>query len=79
MHIFIGAMKCAPDETQGQPTSQLADEILDKRETARRLHKSIRTIDSWMKARKLPFIKVGRTVMFRWSAILERLETFRVN
>ena len=79
MYIVIGAMKCAPNETQGQPTSQLADEILDKRETARRLHKSIRTIDSWMKARKLPFMKVGRTVLFRWSAILERLETFRVN
>jgi len=79
VHIFVGAMKCAPDEIQSQPTSRLADEILDKRETARRLHKSVRTIDSSMKEKKLPFMKIGRTVMFRWSAILERLESFRVN
>jgi hypothetical protein len=72
-------MNTAPATAQGPSVSQLADEIIDKRETARRLHKSVRTIDSWMKGRKLPFMKIGRTVMFRWGAILERLETFRVN
>jgi hypothetical protein len=72
-------MKIAPDPTLGQLSSLLTGEIIDKRETARRLNKSVRTIDSWMKGNKLPFMKIGRTVMFRWSAILERLETFRVN
>jgi len=72
-------MNTAPNNTLGQSASQLTDEILDKREAARRLHKSVRTIDSWMKGKKLPFMKIGRTVMFRWSAILERLESFRVN
>jgi predicted DNA-binding transcriptional regulator AlpA len=72
-------MQRAPNNTSGQPTSHLTDEILDKRETAKRIRKSVRTVDAWMKDRKLPYIKVGRTVMFRWSAILERLESFRVN
>jgi excisionase family DNA binding protein len=64
----------------GQPKSQSADEtILDKRGIARRLNKSVRTIDVWMKRGRLPYIKVGRSVLFRWSAVLEKLESFRVN
>jgi hypothetical protein len=77
--IYIGAMNNYAPDISGQPASQLADEILDKRETAKRIRKSIRTVDAWMKAKKLPYLKVGRTVLFRWSAILERLESFRVN
>jgi excisionase family DNA binding protein len=72
-------MNTAPSDTLGQPTRQLADEILDKRETAKRIRKSIRTVDSWMKAKRLPYMKVGRTVLFRWSDVLAKLETFRVN
>jgi hypothetical protein len=66
-------------DTQGQLT-QSADEILlDKPGIARRLNKSIRTVDAWMKAGRLPYIKCGRSVMFRWGAVLEKLEAFRVN
>jgi excisionase family DNA binding protein len=65
-------MFTAATTAQGQPPRQPADEILDKRETARRLKKSPRTVDAWMKAKKLPYIKVGRSVLFRWSAILDR-------
>jgi excisionase family DNA binding protein len=65
---------------QGQPTSQPADEILlDKRETARRIGKSVRTLDAWMKRGRLPYMKVGRSVLFRWGAVMEKLESFRVN
>ena len=73
-------MNVAATTAQGQPSSQSADEILlDKFEIARRLNKSVRTVDAWMKARRLPYIKVGRSVMFRWCAVLEKLEAFRVN
>jgi predicted DNA-binding transcriptional regulator AlpA len=77
--IYLGAMNTASPNAPGQSSSQLTDEILDKRETAKRIRKSVRTVDAWMKARKLPYIKVGRTVLFRWSAILERLDSFRVS
>ena len=66
--------------TQGQPTTQSADEILlDKPGIARRLNKSVRTVDTWMKRGRLPYIKVGRSVLFRWGAVIEKLESFRVN
>ena len=65
---------------QGQPPSRSVDEtLLDKPEIARRLNKSARTIDDWMKRGRLPYIKVGRSVLFRWGAVLEKLEAFRVN
>jgi excisionase family DNA binding protein len=73
-------MNVAATTAQGQPSYQPADEILlDKREIARRLNKSVRTIDVWMKSRRLPYCKVGRSVLFRWGAVLEKLDTYRVN
>jgi excisionase family DNA binding protein len=72
-------MNVAATTAQGQPSSQSADEILDKPGIARRLNKSVRTVDAWMKAGRLPYIKLGRSVMFRWGAVLEKLEAFRVN
>jgi excisionase family DNA binding protein len=73
-------MNLAATTPQGQPSSQSADEtLLDKPGLARRLNKSVRTVDAWMKAKKLPYIKVGRSVLFRWGAVLEKLEAFRVN
>jgi excisionase family DNA binding protein len=72
-------MILAATTTQGQPPAIPADEILDKPGIARRLNKSVRTVDAWMKAGRLPYIKCGRSVMFRWSAVLEKLESFRVN
>ena len=72
-------MNLAATTPQGQPSSQSADEILDKPGIARRLNKSVRTVDDWMKRGRLPYIKVGRSVLFRWGAVLEKLEAFRVN
>ena len=73
-------MVITPSDTQGQPPTQSADEILlDKAGIARRLNKSVRTVDDWMKRGRLPYIKVGRSVLFRWGTVLEKLEAFRVN
>jgi len=65
---------------RGQPPSLSADEtLLNKPALARRLNKSVRTVDDWMKRGRLPYIKVGRSVLFRWGTVLEKLEAFRVN
>jgi hypothetical protein len=79
--LILGVeMKLSTTLAQGQPTSQSTDEILlDKPGIARRLNKSVRTVDAWMKSGRLPYIKCGRSVMFRWGAVLEKLESFRVN
>ena len=56
-----------------------SDVLLDKPELAVRLRISKRTVDAWMKKRRLPFIKVGKSVRFRWPDVLEKLSEYRVN
>ncbi len=72
-------MNYAPTTTPGHSAFQQSDEILNKRELARRIRKSNRTVDAWMKAKRLPYLKVGKTVLFRWSDVLEKLSSYRVN
>ena len=56
-----------------------SDGLLDKPELAAKLRISKRTVSAWMKKRRLPFIKIGKTVRFRWPDVLEKLQSFRVN
>ena len=46
-----------------------ADPVLTKRELAARLRIGARTVDTWMKGRRLPYIKSGKAVRFRWSEV----------
>ena len=56
------------------------DEILAKHETADRLKISMRTLDQWMRSGRVPFLKIGKTVRFRWLDVLAQLQhTCRVN
>ena len=57
----------------------VSDGLLNKRSLAVKLGISKRTVDAWMKKKRLPFIKVGKTVRFRWPDVLEKLSEFRVN
>jgi excisionase family DNA binding protein len=56
-----------------------SDGLLNKRGLAVKLGISKRTVDAWMRQKRLPFIKVGKTVRFRWPDVLEKLNAFRVN
>jgi excisionase family DNA binding protein len=53
--------------------------LLRKRELAEKLAISKRTLDVWMQKGRIPFLKVGRSVRFRLSDVLEKLQSFRVN
>jgi excisionase family DNA binding protein len=55
------------------------DGLLNKRGLAVKLGISKRTVDAWMHQKRLPFIKVGKTVRFRWSDVLVKLSEYRVN
>jgi excisionase family DNA binding protein len=69
-----------PDETCIQAAINCAsDGLLNKRGLAVKLNISKRTVDAWMKMRRLPFIKVGKTVRFWWPDVLEKLNGYRVN
>lgn len=72
-------MQEMPINTPGNPAAAQLDGLLTKRQIAERLQVSTRTVDAWMRAKRLAYIKAGKTVRFRWSDCLARLETFRVN
>lgn len=48
-----------------------ADEnvYITKKLLAERLMVSTRTVEIWMRQRKLPFVKIGKTVRFHWQDV----------
>jgi excisionase family DNA binding protein len=64
----------------GKPqTPVLPEPYISKVETAKRLGKSVRCLDSWIKQGLIPFFKVGRNVLFKWSDVETHLsKTCRV-
>jgi excisionase family DNA binding protein len=66
--------------TLGNPlVAPAADGLLTKHELAERLRVSSRTVDVYMRNKRLPFLKIGKTVRFRWTDVLEKLCAHRVN
>lgn len=52
---------------------------INKHETARRLGRTVRSIDTYMAKGIIPFYKLGRTVMFKWSEVDQHIQAhFRV-
>lgn len=54
------------------------DCLLTKKELAKKLKKSVRSIENWMKLRYLPYIKIGHSVLFRWRDVVDALDDFHV-
>jgi len=55
------------------------EEFINKREVAKRLGKTLRTVDNWMHRGLLPYYKIGRSVNFRWIEVQSHLaQTTRV-
>ena len=53
--------------------------FISKRELARRLNKSLRTIQYWQRRGIIPYIKCGRSALFNWTEIQAHLQSnFRV-
>ena len=64
----------ANDDT---PSSRF-NNLITKRELAARLRKTPRCIEIWMKARYLPYIKIGHSVLFDWQEVVASLKRFEV-
>ena len=61
------------------PSAPLPEPFINKEEIARRLGKTLRTVDNWMKRGILPYYKIGRSVEFKWSDVESHLtKTCRV-
>ena len=71
-------MKTASLEAERQAT-EASDGLDTIRSLAPKLKRSPRTVQAWMKQGKLPYLKVGKSVLFRWQDVIERLSQFRVN
>jgi len=53
--------------------------LLTKKDLAIKVRKSPRTIDAWMRSGRLPYLKVGKSILFDWGDVMEKLKSFRVN
>jgi excisionase family DNA binding protein len=52
--------------------------FLTKVELADRCRVSPRTIDNWISQKKIPVIKIGRVMRYKWNDVLEALESHEV-
>jgi excisionase family DNA binding protein len=68
----------ATDRKLADLPARAADPVLTKRELAARLRVTVRTIDGWMKERYLPYLKIGRSVRFRWSEVDQQLADLEI-
>jgi excisionase family DNA binding protein len=66
-------------KTHDATADSATDGLLNKWQLAEKLGIGKRTVDLWMREKRLPFIKVGKTVRFRWPDVLEKLNAYRVN
>jgi len=48
---------------------------IDKRELAKRLGRTPRSVDTYMALGMVPFYKLGRTVAFKWSEVDAHIRT----
>jgi excisionase family DNA binding protein len=57
-----------------------SDGLLNKRQLAAKLGISKRTCDAWMKRQRLPYLKIGKSVRFRWLDVVQKLnQRYRIN
>ena len=60
-------------QTQPTHTAIASDGFLDKTELAQRLRRTPRTVEKWMRCGRLPYLKIGRSVLFDWGAVQKHL------
>ena len=61
------------------PSAPVTEPFINKEEVARRLGKTLRTVDNWMSRGLLPYYKIGRSVEFKWSDVEAHLaQTCRI-
>jgi excisionase family DNA binding protein len=66
-------------EEQKPATDRASDGLDTIRSLAPRLKRSPRTVQAWMREGKLPYMKVGKSVLFRWDDVVRKLNSYRVN
>jgi excisionase family DNA binding protein len=71
--------QCPPADAPASDGVAGAEPFISKREVARRLERTPRTVEGLMRRGIIPYYKLGYRVAFRWSEIQEHLaQTCRV-
>ncbi len=55
-----------PEESGGEAGFE---SYIDKKECARRLGRTVRSVDTYMAKGIIPYFKLGKTVAFKWSEV----------
>lgn len=72
-------MTTEADLPSGAAANSPVEPFIKKRDVAKRLGKTVRTVDNWMQRGILPYYKIGRSIEFKWSEIEAHLaQTCRV-
>jgi excisionase family DNA binding protein len=78
-HPPTSTFEARPMMPDAKPTT-IEEGFITKPEVAKRLRKTLRTVDNWMNRGLLPYYKIGRSVCFRWSEVEHHLaQTSRVS
>ena len=80
-HPASGDALTRPAATLSHPMGegQAVEPFIKKPEVAKRLGRTVRTVDAMMRRGQLPYYKFGYSVAFRWSEITDHLaQTCRV-
>jgi excisionase family DNA binding protein len=56
-----------------EPKTQTVEGYITKKEVARRVKKTERTVEYWMLRGILPFVKCGKSVLFNWADVVRHL------
>jgi excisionase family DNA binding protein len=59
---------------QEQEMAAKPEGYITKEEVARRLAKTVRTVENWQRRGYLPFVKIGQSVLFRWSDVVAQID-----
>jgi excisionase family DNA binding protein len=55
----------------GKPAENIGFDTID--DLSRRMQCTPRTIQNWMKERRIPYVKIGRSVRFDWELVRKHL------
>jgi len=58
-----------PSKYSTIPKNPAIESLIQKPVVAKRADVSLRTVDTWVKTKKIPSIKIGRTIRFRWDSV----------
>jgi hypothetical protein len=69
--ILSGQVSLDPIAPPG--TAVVAEAFITKAELAKRLHRNVRTMTTWMRRGLIPYYRIEHTVVFKWSEVEKQL------